>query len=140
MHVDICCISMHITYLLNGETKRYGEYMHNGSGMLSWDESSSKDVDELDPKGRFPHGLKWLHEQVGGSEGMGNFIQHMGKWRADTVYIDDKNHPEWDWKVYVREGSVDSVYSTAWTDSPAFYDSLFKNATEWGPLKTSVFT
>ena len=39
-------------------------------------------------EGRFPHGLKWLHEHVGGSQGMGNFIQHMGKWRADTVYAE----------------------------------------------------
>ena len=109
---------------------RYGEYHHNGSGMLSWDESSAKDVDELDPNGRFPHGLKWLHEQVGGSDGMGNFIQHMGKWRADTVYI--VQNPEWDWKVYVVNGSTDNIYSTAWTDSQAFYDSLFKNASEWG--------
>ena len=30
----------------------YGEYQHNGSGMLSWDESSSKDVDPLDPNGQ----------------------------------------------------------------------------------------
>jgi hypothetical protein len=48
----------------------YGEYQHNGSGMLSWDESSAKSVDELDPGGRFPHGLKWLHKQLGGSNGM----------------------------------------------------------------------
>lgn len=107
----------------------YGEYSHNGSGMMSWDESSAKGTDDLDPGGRFPHGLKWLHSQLGGVDGMGNFIQHMGHWRGDTIYVNQ--NPDWDWRVYTR-GDVNSLYATAWTNSQSFYDSLFLNATEWG--------
>lgn len=104
-----------------------GEYSHAGSGMYSWDESSAKEVDALDPYGRFPHGLQWLHEQLGGKSGMGNFIQHMGKWRADTHYI---KNAAWEWTVDDR--GVNNTWSTAWTDSSAFHHSLFENATRWG--------
>jgi hypothetical protein len=158
--------------------------------MYSWDESSAKESDELNPDGRFPHvrynfvyvvllalfvyqfgclffsvclemcvghcqstrtcirsppthllavyfifapashvgaqGLAWLHDQLGGTEGMGNFIQHMGKWRADTHYVAEK---AWDWTVDDR--GKNNVWSTAWTDSAAFHEELFGNATKW---------
>jgi len=71
-------------------------------------------------------GLAWLHDQLGGTEGMGNFIQHMGKWRADTHYVAEK---EWDWTVDDR--GKNNVWSTAWTDSAAFHEELFGNATKW---------
>eukprot|EP00039_Didymoeca_costata_P013134 m.195002 g.195002 ORF g.195002 m.195002 type:complete len:875 (+) comp15686_c0_seq3:99-2723(+) len=104
----------------------YGEYSHNGSGMYSWDESSAMEPDALNPNGRFPNGLMALRDKLGGPSGMGGgFIQHMGKWRADTHYVKNKN---WGWTVYDRPG----YGGTAWTDSPEFYDSLFGNATEWG--------
>lgn len=108
---------------------RYGEYVHNGSGMYSWDETSAREGDVLNPSGRFPSGLASLHMKLGGKSGMGNFVQHMGKWRSDTHYA---SNPDWGWKTYQREGSPDSLLSAAWTDSPAFYDSLFANATDWG--------
>ena len=57
---------------------------------------------------------------------MGNFIQHMGKWRATTPYAANK---QWGWRVFPQ---VDIFHDAAWTDSPAFYDSLFSNATDWG--------
>lgn len=104
----------------------YGEYDHNGSGMYSWDENSAKEADPLDPKGRFPNGLKNLSAKVGGTLGMGNFIQHMGRWRADTHYV---TNPEWDWRVYPR---ANLFHGVAWTNSQKFYDSLFSNATDWG--------
>ena len=56
-----------------------GEYAHPGSGMYSWDETSAKETDELNPGGRFPTGLLSLSERLGGRAGMGNFVQHMGK-------------------------------------------------------------
>jgi hypothetical protein len=104
-----------------------GEYSHTGSGMYSWDESSAKEPDSLDPEGRFPHGLQWLHDKLGGSAGMGNFIQHMGKWRADTHYVANR---AWNWTVDNR--GINDTWSTAWTDSVAFHESLFANATSWG--------
>ena len=64
--------------------------------MYSWDESSAKEPDALDPEGRFPLGLEWLHTQLGGHGGMGNFVQHMGLWRADTHYVSNQ---DWDWQV-----------------------------------------
>eukprot|EP00040_Diaphanoeca_grandis_P039050 m.258025 g.258025 ORF g.258025 m.258025 type:complete len:1139 (+) comp36016_c0_seq1:75-3491(+) len=107
----------------------YGEYDHSGSGMYSWDESSAKETDELNPKGRFPNGLAFLHNRLGGRAGAGNFVQHMGKWRSDTHYA---KVPEWGWTTHVRQGSNDSLLSAGWTDSAAFYDSLYGNATDWG--------
>lgn len=95
----------------------YGEYHHAGSGMYSWDESSAKEPDELNPTGRFPRGLASLSENMGGRAGMGNFVQHMGKWRSDTHYA---ANPSWNWKVHERGGSANSSTSAAWTDSSDF--------------------
>ena len=57
---------------------------------------------------------------------MGNFIQHMGLWRADTHYVSNR---DWDWQVF---NNADPFAAAAWTASPAFYDSLFGNASRWG--------
>lgn len=73
-----------------------------------------------------PECMVLFPSQLGGADGMGNFIQHMGKWRADTHYISNK---AWDWTVDDR--GKDSYSSAAWTDSAAFHESLFGNATEW---------
>lgn len=109
----------------------YGEYAHNGSGMYSWDESSAMEPDELNPGGRYPSGLAALSQRMGGRGGMGNFVQHMGKWRSDTLYAASDN-AAWDWQVHERGGSPNASLSAAWTASTAFYDSLYGNATAWG--------
>lgn len=100
----------------------YGEYDHVGSGMYSWDESSAKEPDELNPEGRFPQGLAALSANMGGSAGMGNFVQHMGKWRSDTHYA---AVTAWNWKVHERGGSANSSGSAAWTDNLDFCEQPF---------------
>ena len=48
------------------------------------------------------------------------------------------SNPEWDWKVYERNGSPNSSFSAAWSDSREFYDSLFANATDWVSHTTTI--
>jgi len=81
-----------------------------------------------------------------------------GKWRSDTVYTKPPFPSEWDWKVHEEAGGAGASGrgSAAWvrsgtirvnnalvcdfscltfsvqTDSTAFYDSLFANASTWG--------
>ena len=48
------------------------------------------------------------------------------------------SNPDWDWKVYERNGSPNSSFSAAWSDSREFYDSLFANATDWVSHTTTI--
>lgn len=102
--------------------------MLKGSGVLNWDESAAKTTDQLDHQGRFPQGLKWLSQQLGGREGSGNFVQHMGKWRSDTPYAANAS---WGWQVYARPDASSPV-STALTNSTLFWNELIGQATRWG--------
>ena len=70
-----------------------------------------------------------LHRLTGRTATPNRFPPHnlltacFGCWQA--------SNPEWDWKVYERNGSPNSSFSAAWSDSREFYDSLFANATDW---------
>ena len=66
--------------------------------------------------------------RLGGPHGAGNFVQHMGKWRADTPYVANRS---WDWHVDLRPDPT-SLISAAATDSPLFWDWLASQAVTWG--------
>ena len=48
------------------------------------------------------------------------------------------SNPDWDWKVYERNGSPNSSFSAAWSDSREFYDSLFAKAVDWVSRTTTI--
>ena len=89
----------------------YGQAVNDG--VWKWD-ASSPCFDS-----RFPHGLPWLHKQLGV-----NFVAHLGTWLKATPYAE--NYPFVDDPL--------SLYALP-TDA-AFWVDLFRNATKgpdgWG--------
>ena len=77
--------------------------------------------DALDPAGRFPEGLAAVGERMGGRAGMGNFIQHMGKWRSDTVYARPPFPASYNWRVHEEAGGAGASGrgSGAWVSAHA---------------------
>lgn len=107
----------------------YGEYWHNGSGVLRWDESAAVEADPASPMGRFPHGLAWLSETLNQRYPAlrpGRFVQHNGKWRADSPYVKNES-----WQFVVNNtGNPDT--SASLSRSPEFWKWLADTAVAWG--------
>jgi hypothetical protein len=86
----------------------YGEYtIYNG--VWKWEDSP----DFL--KYRFPHGLEYLHKQLGVP-----FAAHMGKWVSSTPYAQNKDFGfvvEQNWAIPTRV---------------ELFDFIFQNASQWG--------
>ena len=91
------CVSVCVCVCVCCLCNRYGEYDMPGSGVFRWDDIAARTTDkvlasleifkkhvltlvcpygQLDPRGRFPKGLSWLNQQLGGGP---RFVQHMGK-------------------------------------------------------------